>query len=210
MCSIAGILFKNGKRPNLGMTTGEALTEMMDACRHRGPDSAGWAVYREPREGLLRLRFFISRENGRSEDVERIKKGLTLNGAEIVEDEAIGCTYGVVVRYSGDVQQFSYAMERVGQLVSVGSSLDLIKDVGQPYGLQKAYNIARFNGTHGIGHTRLATETGVHPGNGSSVLGHRIRRCRHRAQRADHELLDHAPQARETGNGVPGPRTIRN
>jgi hypothetical protein len=69
----------------------------------------------------------------------------------------------VIVKYSGDIQQFSYAMEHAGQLVSIGSSLDLVKDVGQPYGLQQIYNIARFDGSHGIGHTRLATETGVHP-----------------------------------------------
>lgn len=163
MCSIAGILFKHGKRPNLGMSTGEALTEMMDACRHRGPDSAGWAIYKEPQEGQLRLRFFVRAGAGQSEDIARIQDGLARYGAQIVEDEALGCIYGVAVRYSGDVRQFSYAMERVGQLVSVGSSLDLIKDVGQPYGLQKLYNIGQFNGSHGIGHTRLATETGVHP-----------------------------------------------
>ncbi len=163
MCSIAGILFKNGRRPGLGLTTGQALTEMMDACRHRGPDSAGWAIYREPREGKLRLRFFINRDIGQDEDAARIREGLTQNGAEIIEEETIGCTYGVLVKYAGDVRKFSYAMERVGQLVSVGSSLDLIKDVGDPYGLQRAYHIDHFNGSHGIGHTRLATETGVHP-----------------------------------------------
>ena len=163
MCSIAGILFKNGKRSNLGLTTGEALTEMMDACRHRGPDSAGWAIYKEPREGKLRLRFFVDRGAGQSEDVARIRQGLIANGAEVIEEEAVGCTYGVLVEHAGDIQQFSYAMERVGKLVSVGSSLDLIKDVGQPYELRKVYGIAQFNGSHAIGHTRLATETGVHP-----------------------------------------------
>jgi hypothetical protein len=163
MCSIAGILFKNGKRPNLGMTTGEALTEMLDACRHRGPDSAGWAIYKEPRDGQLRLRFFIDQSSKRHSDIEQIQRGLAENGAEKVEEEVIGCTYGVVVRYCGDVRRFSYAMERVGQLVSVGSSLDIIKDVGQPYGLQQVYKIGRFDGSHGIAHTRLATETGVHP-----------------------------------------------
>ena len=163
MCSIAGILFKDGKRSNLGLTTGEALTEMMDACRHRGPDSAGWAIYKEPREGRLRLRFFVDRGAGQSDEVARIRQGLGANGAVVIEEEALGCTYGVLVEHTGDVRKFSYAMERVGKLVSVGSSLDLIKDVGQPYELQKVYGIAEFNGSHGIGHTRLATETGVHP-----------------------------------------------
>jgi len=68
MCSIAGILFKHNGRRKLDMTTGRALTEMMDACNHRGPDSAGWAIYREPREGEIRLRFFVS--NGPARDSE--------------------------------------------------------------------------------------------------------------------------------------------
>ena len=149
MCSIAGILFKNGKRPGPGMTTGRALTEMMDACRHRGPDSAGWALYKEPRPGLLRLRFLVGRGDGQSEAVARVREGLEQNGAQLVEQETIGCTYGVVVKYTGDVQRFSYAMERAGQLLSVGTSLDLIKDVGEPYALQQAYNIGAFDRTAG-------------------------------------------------------------
>ncbi|MHC1729675.1 MAG: amidophosphoribosyltransferase [Syntrophobacteraceae bacterium] len=163
MCSIAGILFKRNERSKNDMTTGEALTEMMDACRHRGPDSAGWAIYKEPREGELRLRFFVSNGAERERDVEKIKEGLARHGAEVVEDEVAGCTYGASVKYTSDIKSFSYAMEKVGRLVSVGTSLDIIKDVGSPHGLQKLYGIAGFNGGHGIGHTRLATETGVHP-----------------------------------------------
>ncbi len=164
MCSIAGILFKHNQHSELGMTTGEALTEMMDACNHRGPDSAGWALYREEREGELRLKFLIGRETATgAREIGRIKENLARHGAQIIDDEAVGCMYGVVVKYSGDIRKFSYDMERAGQLVSLGTSLDLIKDVGKPYELQEYYNIRSFNGGHGIGHTRLATETGVHP-----------------------------------------------
>jgi hypothetical protein len=42
------------------MTTGEALTAILDATLHRGPDSTGWALYHEPLEGLLRMRFFLT------------------------------------------------------------------------------------------------------------------------------------------------------
>ena len=163
MCSIAGILFKHNGRRGIDMTTGRALTEMMDACSHRGPDSAGWAIYREPREGELRLRFFVSRGPERDREVEQIREGFARHGALIVEEEVVGCTYGASVKYTSDIKTFSYEMERVGRLVSVGASLDIIKDVGQPYGLQDLYGISGFNGGHGIGHTRLATETGVHP-----------------------------------------------
>ena len=36
MCAIAGLLYKNGRRDGLNMTTGQALTAMLDATLHRG------------------------------------------------------------------------------------------------------------------------------------------------------------------------------
>jgi methylamine---glutamate N-methyltransferase subunit A len=163
MCSIAGILRKDGNPSTLGMTTGEALTEMMDACVHRGPDSAGWALYRSPTGGLLRLRFLVPDDAEKEPSISKIKEGLSVKGARLLEEELIGCTYGAIVEHQGDLQEFSYAMERAGMLLSVGSSLDIIKDVGRPKELSVRYKIGLFDGSHGIGHTRLATETGVHP-----------------------------------------------
>lgn len=163
MCSIAGILIKDKTQSSLGMSTGEALTEMMDGCVHRGPDSAGWALYRAPEEQRLRLRFLI-RETDKAEDsIQSIKAGLAKQGVALLEEERIGCTYAAVVERPDDLQAFAYAMERAGMLISVGSSLDIIKDVGRPKELSGRYKIGHFDGTHGIGHTRLATETGVHP-----------------------------------------------
>lgn len=162
MCCLAGILFKHDKRPDLGMTTGQALTEMIHAQVHRGPDSAGWALYKDKNAGETRLRFFISENDGQQEIAE-IKKALAEQNAELVQEEVLGCTYGVRVKYSGDIQKFSYAVGRAAEVVSVGSSLDIVKDVGLPHDLAPRYNIADFNGDHGLAHTRLATESGVHP-----------------------------------------------
>lgn len=163
MCSIAGILLKDAANSRLEMSTGEALTEMMDACVHRGPDSAGWALYRPPEEGKLRLRFLIQGQTTPEDAIAKIKAGLAEQGVNLLEEEFIGCTYSTVVGRPDNLQEFSYAMERAGMLVSVGSSLDIIKDVGRPKELCDRYKIDLFNGSHGIGHTRLATETGVHP-----------------------------------------------
>jgi glutamate synthase domain-containing protein 1 len=163
MCSIAGILFKNDRRPGFGMTTGEALTEMLNATVHRGPDSVGWALYREPREGQLRLRFFVEAGKGASQSTVQIKKALTEEGAEIIEDEALGCTYGVRIKYTGGIQRLSYRMKHTAELVSVGTRLDIIKDIGLPHEVAPSYHIGEFDGDHGLGHVRLATESGVHP-----------------------------------------------
>lgn len=163
MCAIAGILLKNGKRDKLRMTTGKALTEMLDATLHRGPDSAGWALYREPLSNELRLRFFVTPGERGEEEIRFIHSKLEVEGAHVVEGWKEGCSYGLRVDYPGDLLSLTRAVERVCKPVSMGRSLDIIKDVGRPRDLAQRYNILDFDGTHGIAHIRLATESGVHP-----------------------------------------------
>jgi len=163
MCAIAGILFKNGRHNKLGMTTGEALTEMLDATLHRGPDSAGWALYREPLSDRWRLRFFVDDGTRGEEGIRLIHRRLESSGARIVRGEREGCTYGLLIQYPGDLLSLTRNVERVCKPVSMGRSLDILKDVGQPRELAQRYGITEFDGTHGIAHIRLATESGVHP-----------------------------------------------
>ena len=47
------------------------------------------------------------------------------------------------------------------EILSLGKSLELIKDIGDASVVAKQYNLSNFSGTHGIGHTRMATESGV-------------------------------------------------
>ncbi|WP_373501918.1 amidophosphoribosyltransferase [Desulfococcus sp.] len=163
MCAIAGILFKNGGRGDLNLSTGEALTRILDATLHRGPDSAGWALYREPVPGRLRMRFFIPGETDAGSETAKIRRVLAARGADVIDTAPLGCTIGVTARFSGDLLALTRAIERQVKLVSIGESLDIIKDVGQPVGLASRYGIGDFNGAHGIAHIRLATESGVHP-----------------------------------------------
>jgi glutamate synthase domain-containing protein 1 len=164
MCGIAGILFKGDERPDMGFTTGTALTRMLKALVHRGPDSAGFGLYYEPRVRAMRVRSLVSHEAEKgAEDCVRIRQVLIEAGAQILEEESLGCTYGTIVGYDGDVQGLASALERAAIPLSVGRSLDIVKDVGLAGELAERYGIARFDGTHAIGHTRLATESGVHP-----------------------------------------------
>ena len=41
MCGIAGVIYKDKKT----YPVGEALTSMLESLQHRGPDSAGYAIY---------------------------------------------------------------------------------------------------------------------------------------------------------------------
>ncbi len=160
MCGIAGIMFKNaGARGG----TGRALIDMLDGCQHRGPDSTGFALYGEAVAGRLRLRFFVGNGSEAPVAIERIRAALAEHKAEVVEDERIGGNYRVVVAFDGDVQKLSYAMERAATVISIGASLDIAKDVGSAHEVDETYHVARFEGTHGLGHVRLATESDVKP-----------------------------------------------
>jgi glutamate synthase domain-containing protein 1 len=160
MCGIAGIMYK---RDMADANVGNALIAMLDGCQHRGPDSTGFALYHEPQPGLLRLRFFVGDEDRTEDRIARIKAKLAEFQAEIVEDSKDGTTYRVLVKFNGDLKAFSYAMEHVAKVVSIGESLDIIKDIGGAYDVDATYKVDNFTGSHGIGHVRLATESDVAP-----------------------------------------------
>lgn len=54
-------------------------------------------------------------------------------------------------------------MEHAAKLVSIGTALDIVKDVGTSHELDATYRIGEIRGTHGIGHVRLATRSDVKP-----------------------------------------------
>ncbi len=160
MCGIAGILYKER---GSGGELGHDLIAMLDGCQHRGPDSTGFALYHEPGGDELRLRFFVGEGDEARETVAKIEEKLTEFHAEILEHESIGKTHRLTVRFDGDLQALSYAMEHAAKVISIGQSLDIIKDVGSAHDVDDTYHIGGFHGTHGIGHVRLATESDVTP-----------------------------------------------
>ncbi len=160
MCGIAGILYKDGERHALGRD----LVSMLDGCQHRGPDSTGFALYHEANGvGTYRLRFFLGEGESAETTLRDVRAQLEEFAAEIVEEEVVGSTARFVVRFDGDLQRLSYAMEHAATLSSIGESLDIVKDIGTAHDVDEVYAITEFEGTHGIGHVRLATESAVSP-----------------------------------------------
>ena len=47
------------------------------------------------------------------------------------------------------------------EILSMGNALELIKDLGDAARVADQYDLRKFKGTHGIGHTRMATESDV-------------------------------------------------
>ena len=162
MCGIAGVLYKQNFSGR-NRSTGQALVEMLDGCQHRGPDSTGFALYGPAEDDHLRMRFFVGTGAEAEAAIARIRQTLADREAQIVEDAVIGNNYRVVVSYAGDVQALSYDLENAAKVISIGTSLEILKDVGTAHEVDDTYKVQSFSGTHGLGHVRLATESDVRP-----------------------------------------------
>lgn len=175
MCGIAGILHKDGQRGDVG----RELTNMLQSMRHRGPDSSGCALYGEHGEGLvIRLKLADPHETGDFDFAERmarsrrmVEERLTAVGATIdtMEGEA-AYTYRATFHYEGDLKSLTDYLEDIPgcEVLSLGHSLEIIKDLGDAQTVSDMYKLDAFTGTHAIGHVRMATESdvdisGAHP-----------------------------------------------
>ena len=58
---------------------------------------------------------------------------------------------------------FSKKIESVPmvEILSIGKSLELVKDIGDAKEVCDRYDLDKIKGTHAIGHARMATESGV-------------------------------------------------
>ena len=57
MCGIAGLIHRNGSS-----NVGQEMTDMLQALKHRGPDSTGFAIYGEPAENTYVMRFKVAEQ----------------------------------------------------------------------------------------------------------------------------------------------------
>ena len=169
MCGIAGIIHRNRAG-----RIGNEMTMMLQAMKHRGPDSTGFALYGEPSAGTLAMRFKVAEkedlESGfeirdqivqrRAEVDERI---VSLGGEVLASDQPTEYAFLYRVRYDGDLRRFADFIEDAEgvEILSIGSALELVKDLGDANEVSEQYGMGTFVGTHAIGHVRMATESDV-------------------------------------------------
>jgi methylamine---glutamate N-methyltransferase subunit A len=169
MCGIAGIIHR-GSSSNIG---GE-MVSMLQSMKHRGPDSSGYAVYGSQVPGELVLRFKVAEQEDMGQGFQihdEVKKRRTevdsrirSLGAEIVSaEEATEYAFRYGIKYSGDLRRLSDYIEDVegAEIPSIGSALELVKDLGDANHVADQYRLRNFSGTHAIGHVRMATESDV-------------------------------------------------
>ena len=172
MCGIAGLIHRN-KSSNVG----SELQGMLQALKHRGEDSTGYALYGDTDGKNFIMRFKVGENVGEGsssvmEDVsvydERIKivnAKLKELGANIIKEERI-LPYSLryeITYDAKDLRDLSEKIESVPgvEILSLGKSLEVIKDLGNAKEVCDRYNLGNLVGTHAIGHARMATESGV-------------------------------------------------
>ena len=170
MCGIAGIIHKQaGKGANIG----EQMTSMLQALKHRGPDSTGYAMYGED-DGNQIMRFKVAEAadlEGSYDIHAEIEGRLSLIdsrlaelGVKVVKKESpTEYAHRYEIEFSGDMKKVADFVQDIEgvEILSIGNSLELVKDLGDAATVSGQYGLDGFNGTHAIGHTRMATESDV-------------------------------------------------
>jgi glutamate synthase domain-containing protein 1 len=174
MCGIAGIIYRDGSRD-----IGREMTAMLQSMKHRGPDSTGYALF-GPTSKTVVMRYKLADANDArdyefAERLERnraeVESRLGQLGARVTEvEEETDYALRATLEYDGDLKTLADYVEDVPncEVLSLGHSLEIVKDLGDAETVCKQYDLDGFNGTHAIGHVRMATESdvdisGAHP-----------------------------------------------
>ena len=159
MCGIVGLLLKNpGLRPRLG----ELMVPMLIGMTQRGPDSAGLAVFTQPVADQLYKLSLYAGENAIDWNGFLAAVRAALPGEHQLR---VAANHAVLTTGAPPLLAQDWIEANVPDLtvLSVGRAIDLYKDIGAPAAVAKRYGFAQLQGTHLVGHTRMATESAVTP-----------------------------------------------
>jgi methylamine---glutamate N-methyltransferase subunit A len=156
MCGIAGLFSKSLETSeNLGAHLAEMLLQLSD----RGPDSAGVAVYRDPAPaGACKVSLLEP------------APGFDWSGVHEALDSAFGAgqpevraSHAVLVVDTDAAEAERWLRDRYPELrvMSAGQTIEIYKEEGSPRRFVERFGLAGMQGSHALGHTRMATESRV-------------------------------------------------
>tara|TARA_Y100001970_G_C14142391_1_gene807899 strand:+ start:266 stop:1147 length:882 start_codon:yes stop_codon:yes gene_type:complete len=152
MCGIVGIYLKNDK---LKESLGSLLSKMLINMGSRGPDSAGFAIYKRENNDVYKYSVCLNKisfEDFKKKINEHINADLERNSDH------------VIIRTSSkpfDVLKIIKNHLKEVSIVGYGKSIEIFKQVGNPSDVVKKFNLESYSGSHAIGHTRMATESAI-------------------------------------------------
>ncbi|MDE2926862.1 MAG: glutamine phosphoribosylpyrophosphate amidotransferase [Acidobacteriota bacterium] len=161
MCGIVGYLNRSGS--GAGAPIGSILLGMLKSLDCRGPDSAGVAIFGPTRTPNLKLRIKLNGDANLADSADRVR-GIVSERVPVLESATVQEYLQLLVGPVQDAESLLPPLEKDlddFELVSGGRQLEIVKQVGSPTHLDTGYGISMLTGTHGIGHTRLSTESRV-------------------------------------------------
>ena len=151
MCGIVGLFLKDKSlQPDLG----HLLTDMLVTMSDRGPDSAGIAVYRGADDGQAKI---TVQSANPEEEFANLNASLGVD-VSIIDTHAI---ISVPPETLPDTLDLIRVMHPNLRIMSRGDAIEIYKEVGMPQTVADRFDIPKLSGSHGIGHTRMATESAV-------------------------------------------------
>ncbi|ODN69251.1 class II glutamine amidotransferase [Methylobrevis pamukkalensis] len=184
MCGIVGLFLKKDDKDN---RLGAMLAEMLAVMSDRGPDSAGFAVYGAGDTARHKLTL----RGPEGADWTALARGLEEKDLGPV-DVVVRDTHAVLTVPAASVAAIRAALPALAPDVAVvgeGERMELYKEVGLPAEISARFGLADMRGTHGIGHTRMATESAVTT-NGAHPFTTGLDQCLvHNGSLSNHNLL---------------------
>ena len=169
MCGIVGFF---DKRAESSVPVGKILLSMLTPLGRRGPDSAGAALYGDPAGFVVRVKLGDRGDlTARAIDVIERARALTRVTATQVQGHFLRLEVDAIASVRALESALEAAHPEV-EVVSAGRRLDLVKELGAPANLEAAFGLSAFTGSHGIGHTRLSTESRVDLSHSQPFWGH--------------------------------------
>jgi len=157
MCGIVGIYYKN---KDLNKYLGTMLSSMLVQMSERGPDSAGVAVYRNA--------------------VDSSSTKITLHAADEEYDwnqlhsllaKAFSTDVDIEIRVNHAVVATTAPLPEFRtwlalncpdlRIMSAGSTIEIYKEKGSPRQFVDRFQLQDIQGSHALGHTRMATESAI-------------------------------------------------
>jgi glutamate synthase domain-containing protein 1 len=157
MCGIVGLFLKD---KSLEPKLGSMLADMLAMLGDRGPDSAGFAIYSDADDGIGKV---TVQSPHPEEDFAGLGERLSTAIGHCVSIERKD-THAVLTVPIDQLEEARAALRRINpglRIMGVGDAIEIYKEVGYPTAVSERYGLAKMSGTHGIGHTRMATESAV-------------------------------------------------
>jgi glutamate synthase domain-containing protein 1 len=133
---------------------------MLEQMSDRGPDSSGVAVYRDPApSGSSKLTLY-SFDPEMSWDALCDELAATFGGAH---EAGVRANHAVIVveAEAGEVEEWIRGRRPDLRVMSAGRAIEIYKEVGRPEKFIEQFHLGDIEGSHGLGHTRMATESRV-------------------------------------------------